>query len=85
MKENTRGRAYRRHHYNRLKAKRIRDCYWGRGYKGSDRLWSKESLGIAVNTPTPHSCLLCGNMRDLEGPTLQERRHFLDKNDVLIE
>jgi hypothetical protein len=57
----------------------------GRGYKGSDRLWSKESLGIAVNTPTPHSCLLCGNMRDLEGPTLQERRHFLDKNDVLIE
>lgn len=82
MKENLRGRAYRRHHYKRLKAKRVRECYWGRGYTDGTG-WCKESLGIAINTPTPHSCYLCGNMRDLEGPTRQEKRSASDIKDSL--
>lgn len=69
-----RGIAYRRHHYNRLKANRQRNSYWGKGRSiGYD--WCPASLGIAINTPKPNSCYCCSHVRDFEGDTLGEKRH----------
>lgn len=61
-------RAIRRHHRERLKAKR-RD-YWG-GAFADDPKW----LGKIVTTPHPmQHCLCCVNQRAIEGPTRQEIR-----------
>ena len=62
MKNTKRGIAFRRHQYNRLKAKRIKQRYWGRGYEGFYD-WCQSTLGIAVNTPKVCSCYMCGNPR----------------------
>tara|TARA_Y100000310_G_scaffold345837_1_gene470938 strand:+ start:8697 stop:8930 length:234 start_codon:yes stop_codon:yes gene_type:complete len=56
MVHNQRGRAYRRHQYERLKRKRVRNAYWGVGIWRTDENWTPGMLGIAVDTPTPHSC-----------------------------
>lgn len=64
-------RAERRHHYQRLKRKRITNNYWCR-YHGD---WSKSQLGISVNTPKPCSCEMCGNpRRHFRESTLSERK-----------
>lgn len=60
-------RAEKFHHRERLKAKRRH--HWGR-----DLLNDQSTLARAVNTPTPCSCLMCGNRREHEGQTMQERR-----------
>lgn len=74
-----RGIAFRRHHFSRLKAKRVREHYWGRGFfDGHD--WCPGSLGVAVDTPKPCSCWMCANSRGLEGETLAERR-----NDIALQ
>lgn len=75
MARNERGRAYRRHQYARLKQKRIRDAYWGVGTWRTDSKWSAGMLGVAVNTPTPHSDPYC------RGPHRQERRADAAKRD----
>ena len=61
------GRAERRHHRERLM--RNRRFHWGRDLSGEP-----EVLARAVDTPTPCSCLMCGNARRRSGPTMQERR-----------
>jgi len=67
-------RAIRRHHYERLKRKRIRDNYW---YHGT---LSERWLGIAINTPTPCSCWMCGNPRKyFKQKTRQEIKHELSQ------
>lgn len=82
MQENPRGRAYRRHHYQRLKAKRIRERYWGIGWDYGVKEWDEGALGVAVNTPHPHSCPFCTNVRSTEGDTLQERRSQDSFNNI---
>jgi hypothetical protein len=57
----------RRHHTERLKKKRRFN--WGR-----DLIKEPKSLAMAVNTPKPCSCLMCGNCRKHSGNTMQERR-----------
>ena len=68
-------RSIRRHHYARLKKKRI--SYWGK-HAGS----SKKHLGICISTPCICSCWMCSNRRMHEGTTLQELKslasHSLD-------
>ncbi len=49
-------RAIRRHHYQRLKRKRIRNNYWLHNK-------TNRQLGICINTPKPCSCFMCGNPR----------------------
>lgn len=62
-------RALRRHHRERLKA--TRRFYWARG--AGPR--SDKTLGMALSTPAPCSCTLCGNPRRHFGETtLQELR-----------
>ncbi|WP_425263099.1 hypothetical protein [Vibrio owensii] len=66
MKNTT--RAIRRHHYSRLRNKRLKQKYWGQ-----DMELKKRHLGICVNTPTICSCHMCGNPRKKFGwVTLQE-------------
>jgi hypothetical protein len=60
-------RAQKRHHRQRLKTKRR--FHWGRDLKDEP-----EILGKAINTPTPCSCLMCGNARHHSGETMQERK-----------
>jgi len=60
-------RALRRHHRERLK--KNRRFHWGRDLKDE-----KKALSIAVDTPKPCSCLMCGNARRHSGNTMQERR-----------
>lgn len=57
-------KSLRRHHAQRIKAKR--KVYWG-GIKG------KRMLGIVASTPAICSCVMCCNRRKLEGATIQER------------
>lgn len=61
------GRAIRRHHRDRLKARRR--SYWAEACKNDPR-----RLGIAIDTPKPCSCLMCRNARPYAGPTIQELR-----------
>lgn len=69
MKEQT-NRAERRHHIERLKQKRR--FYWG---CARDLAKEPKQLSMAVDTPTPCSCWMCGNARKWFGEaTLQERR-----------
>ena len=67
-------RAIRRHHYERLKRKRIRDNHWYHG------VLSERWLGISINTPTPCSCWMCGNPRKyFKLKTRQEINHELSQ------
>jgi len=80
MYKNTK-RAERRHHYARLKNKRLRKGYW-------DGLGALKGvhLGIAANTPCICSCEGCGNPRRHHGElTLAERRHLDSFADQLKE
>ncbi len=62
-------RAIRRHHIERLKAKRIKEDYW------CDKMDNPRLLGICVNTPHPCSCYVCGNPRKhFNEKTIQEKR-----------
>jgi hypothetical protein len=71
MKE--RNRSYRRAQRSRIRAKRIDGCYWGYGAWRGDK-WNAGALGVAINTPTPHSCSICSNDRKYFGETIGERR-----------
>jgi hypothetical protein len=59
-------RGIRRHHRERVKAKRQRQFgdWWPDG----------DIHPSLIDTPHPCSCIGCGNQRRYEGPTLQERR-----------
>lgn len=74
MYKNTK-RAERRHHYNRLKKRRIAGNYWGKGTDCFYSEWTPSHLGKAVETPCPVTCPCCGNPRRYHGEsTLAERR-----------
>ncbi len=60
-------RAKRRHHVERLKNKRRH--HWGR-----DLMHEPKANAQAVDTPTPCSCPMCGNLRRIEGESIQERK-----------
>lgn len=62
------------HHRERLKANRR--FHWGRDLHGEPK-----ALAVAVNTPKPCSCLMCGNARKHDGMTMQERRAELAEHD----
>jgi hypothetical protein len=60
-------KAERRHHRERLK--KARRFHWGRDLRGED-----QQIGLAVDTPTPCSCPMCGNPRKFFGDkSIQER------------
>jgi len=76
-------RAERRHHYQRLKAKRVRDGYWGLGFfkEAADNL-----VGIAINTPHPCSNCCCGNPRKhFHDRTIQELKSEIDFDEQVDE
>ena len=63
-------RAERRHHYNRLRAKRGKYTMIGES--------TPKRLGMAVHTACACSCWMCGNPRRHSGErTIQERKHEL--------
>ena len=82
-------RAERRHHYQRLKEKRIRDNYWGFGSWRNG--YDDSQVGYAANTPKPCSCYMCRNPRHnswatrLERMTRQELKSEVDYNQQLDE
>lgn len=62
-------RAIRRHHRERLRAKRR--FHWGRDLSTEP----PQNIARAINTPTPCSCWMCGNPRRYFGEqSVQERR-----------
>jgi hypothetical protein len=67
-------RAEKFHHRQRLIARR-------RHYFGRDLTDEPRHLGRVVNTPTPCSCIFCGNARLSAGMTMQERRAGLAAGD----
>ena len=69
MKNNK--RAIRRHHYERIKQRRRR--YISRNGR---------ALGQLASTPAGCSCWMCCNRRSEEGPTIQERKHTLLKEEI---
>ena len=74
-----RGRAFRRHHIERLKKKRA--VYFG-GWAGR----SPRSLGMVVTTPTPCSCWMCGNARRHFGEvTRQEHISVVKMMEDILE
>ena len=79
-------RADRRHHYNRLKNRRIDLNYWGRyGDQGMPK-WTKPVLGMAVNTPCNCSCTMCGNpRRHFSETTLAEQRNKDSFEDLMLD
>lgn len=82
-----RGKAIRRHHYQRLKRRRKR--YWS-GPIGSNPTvryaWTEDQrLGFLATTPQNCSCRGCGNQRKWEGPTRQERKAELDGEEQIQE
>lgn len=66
-------RAVRRHHRDRLKAKR--KSYWG-GILSDEA--EARLLGFVARTPAVCSCWMCGHERRIYGRTIQERRLFQD-------
>jgi hypothetical protein len=70
-------RAIRRHHMIRLKKKYSK--YYG-GYAKTER-----QIGRLYQTPTPCSCLMCGNRRKWEGITRQEKISILEMQEELEE
>lgn len=68
-------RAEKVHHRERLKANRR--LHWGR-----DLINEPIPLAKAVNTPTPCSCLMCGNRRKHSHDTMQERRIKLSHQEL---
>lgn len=83
MCQNRRGISFRRHQHERLKAKRLRLCYWGRGSSQCVTEWTPKHLGIAVNTPKRCSCFMCRNERQSFGETLAERRNSIVYQDLV--
>lgn len=68
-----RSKAWRRHHYQRLKKKR--KSYWG-GPTKDDVFYThteEQRLGMLIRTPHPCSCMGCGNKRRADGAPMQER------------
>lgn len=63
-------RAYRR--WRREVVKRRVLGYWAYGLRESGP--DPRRVGLVATTPQSCSCPLCGNRRQLEGPTVQERR-----------
>lgn len=61
-----RSKAFRRNQRDRIKAKRIRDGYWGFGESGMGH-YAKDPhprlVGISIDTPHPCSGSCCGNPR----------------------
>lgn len=79
-------RAERRHHYRRLKQRRIDRNYWGRYNDGFSFGWPKSHIGMAVNTPCNCSCPMCGNPRKHFGEkTLAEIRKSDSADDQLAD
>lgn len=79
-------RAERRHHYKRLKEKRIRDRYWGFGESLYDKPPADNLLGICVDTPQPCSNYCCGNPRKhFHMRTIQELKSEEDFDQQLDE
>jgi hypothetical protein len=63
------GRAERRHHLERIKAKVSKRPYWE--HVKDDPV----ARGILANTQTKCSCFVCRqNIRAIAGPTMRERR-----------
>ena len=61
-------RAIRRHHYQRLKKKRINNICWLHNL-------SYREVGIYINTPKVCSCWMCGNPRKhFNEKTFQEKK-----------
>jgi len=85
MYKNTK-RAERRHHYNRLKKRRVEHNYWGQFKDNDTSPWTKPNLGMAVNTSCNCSCTMCGNPRRHFGErTLAERRNEDSIKDQIID
>lgn len=83
MYKNTK-RAERRHHYRRLKNRRIDRNYWGRSHQDFPLGWTSAHLGMATDTPCACSCTMCGNPRKHFGEvTLAEKRHSDSEDDQL--
>ena len=81
-------RAIRRHHYYRLKEKRLKENYWGLGEHLE--LWKDHDGAVAscVDTPTPCSCDACGNPRHCklgtknDHLTIQERKAKINEKEM---
>jgi hypothetical protein len=73
-------RAIRRHHYSRLKNKRLKLIYSQYWFDDFPEDTKNAIVCIMIDTPKRHStCLCCGNPRKhLKEITLQEKRNMLN-------
>jgi hypothetical protein len=70
-------RALRRHHFARIKRKRL--SYFGGYIKTLPPEEQATHLGMVARSGKLCSCWMCGNSRHYDGiPTIQERRFFQD-------
>jgi len=89
-----RGIAYKRHQYEKRKAKVVRDQYWARDWhdpSGFDKFKRTALLGMCANTPNFCGCTMCRNPRKRHGwpsdhvLTIQERKAEDAANDSYFE
>jgi len=80
-------RSIRRHHYERIKKnwkERLRwSWYWDR-LDAHDGFSLETHAAMLTRTHTNCSCWMCCNEREMEGPTLQEVRHYLSYDEYLM-
>jgi len=67
-----RGRAQRRAHFERIKRKVSKHSWFRNHEQGGYEIPEPRELGIWSKTPKRCSCVICGHIRDHEGPTRQE-------------
>lgn len=74
-------RSFRRFQYAKRKKRCIVKKYWGL----SRSEWEVGQLGVAANTPQPHSCIFCCNERKIHGPTRAEKISAISMKEQLLE
>lgn len=79
-------RAIRRHHYNRMKTKRIRQLKqesWVQPFGIGPRSEIEIQASVLANTGKLCSCFMCRDPRNVDGDSLQERRSSLSFREQL--
>jgi hypothetical protein len=72
------GLAERRHHVERIKARRR--SYWN-GHAGTNA----RMLGKCARTPHPCSCIFCRSPREWDGPAIRDRRQAMRSTEATID
>lgn len=67
-------RAQKRHHFLRIKSRRIKKGYCG--VRSQDGTINERHLGLSVTTPKTCKCWMCNHPRKVFGPSMGEIREL---------